>query len=119
MKDRKIKEDLLCGITVAMKVFGGKWKPCILVLIAGGHVRPSQIHRQLPQATPRVLDMQLSELLEMGILSKRTGDGFPLYSEYYLTELGESVLPIVNQLDEWGNTHKEEFHDKFGSAIEL
>jgi len=119
MKPRKIKEDLLCGITLAMKVFGAKWKPCIIVLIAGGHVRPSQIHRQLPQATPRVLDMQLSELLEMGIVSKRTSEGFPLYSEYYLTLLGESVLPIVNHLDDWGNAHKEEFLEKFGSTMQV
>jgi DNA-binding HxlR family transcriptional regulator len=109
MYERKIKEDLTCGITIAMKVFGAKWKPCILTLIANGYGRPSEIHRQLSEATPRVLDMQLTELFEMGIVSKSTGRGFPLFTVYHLTEVGESVLPIVNQLDAWGNEHKNIF----------
>ncbi len=117
MYERKIKEDLTCGITIAMKVFGAKWKPCILTLIANGHGRPSEIHKQLPEATPRVLDMQLTELFEMGILSKSTGRGFPLFTEYYLTEVGESVLPIVDQLDAWGNEHKSKFQGKLKGVL--
>jgi DNA-binding HxlR family transcriptional regulator len=112
MYERKIKEDLTCGITIAMKVFGAKWKPCILALIADGHRRPSEIHRQLSEATPRVLDMQLTELFEMGLLSKRTGQGFPLFTEYYLTQLGETVVPIVTQLDAWGNKYKNIFQGR-------
>jgi DNA-binding HxlR family transcriptional regulator len=112
MYERKIKEDLTCGITIAMKVFGAKWKPCILMLIANGHCRPSEIHAQLPEASPRVLDMQLTELFKMGVVAKRTGKGFPLFSEYYLTDIGETVLPIVNQLDAWGNKHKNIFQRK-------
>lgn len=102
MYEKKIKEDMDCGITVAMKVFGAKWKPCIIDCIAKGYGRPSEIHRRIPEAPPRVLDMQLSELYDMGVVSKTTGTGFPLISEYRLTELGESIVPIVTAIDTWG-----------------
>ena len=108
MYERKIKEDLDCGITLAMKVFGAKWKPCIIDGLAKGLKRPSDLHRYISAATPRVLDMQLKELLEMGVVFKTSGDGFPLYTEYRLTELGESIVPIVNQLEIWGDQYKED-----------
>lgn len=113
MYERKIKDDLDCGITIAMRVFGAKWKPCIIDAIAEGHTRPSEIHRRIPTATPRVLDMQLSELYDLGVVTRRTGDGFPLISEYRLTGMGTSFLPIVRQLEDWGLANKEALKEKF------
>lgn len=112
MYKRKTKDDLDCGITIAMRVFGGKWKPCILSVLEEGFARPSEIHRRIPAATPRVLDMQLSEMYELGIVSRNAGTSFPLVSEYYLTELGKSILPIVHQLDAWGSAYKHELKEK-------
>jgi DNA-binding HxlR family transcriptional regulator len=107
MYERKIKEDLDCGITVAMKIFGGKWKPCILDAISRGAKRPSELHREITTTSPRVIDMQLSELITYGVLSKTIQPGFPLYVEYCLTPLGESILPILAHLNEWGTKNKE------------
>jgi DNA-binding HxlR family transcriptional regulator len=107
MYERKIKEDLDCGITVAMKIFGGKWKPCIIDAISRGAKRPSELHREITSTSPRVIDMQLSELITYGVLSKTIHPGFPLYVEYCLTPLGESILPILAHLNEWGTKNKE------------
>jgi DNA-binding HxlR family transcriptional regulator len=107
MYERKIKEDLDCGITVAMKIFGGKWKPCIIDAISRGTKRPSELHREITTTSPRVIDMQLSELITYGVLSKTIQTGFPLYVEYCLTPLGESILPILAHLNEWGTKNKE------------
>ncbi len=107
MYERKIKEDLDCGITVAMKIFGGKWKPCIIDAISRGAKRPSELHREITSTSPRVIDMQLSELITYGVLSKTIQPGFPLYVEYCLTPLGESILPILAHLNEWGTKNKE------------
>ena len=46
MYERKIPEDLDCGIIVAMKVFGAKWKPCIIDAINRGYNRPRELHRE-------------------------------------------------------------------------
>lgn len=106
MYKRKIKEDLDCGIVVAMKVFGGKWKPCIIDAISRGAKRPSELHREITFTSPRVIDMQLSELMDFGVVTKQTAPGFPLYVEYSLTPLGKSIVPILKQLGEWGMKNK-------------
>jgi DNA-binding HxlR family transcriptional regulator len=106
MYERKIKEDLECGIIVAMKIFGGKWKPCIIDAISRGIKRPSELHREITSTSPRVIDMQLSELVAYGIVSKKIFPGFPLCVEYSLTAVGESIVPILAHLNEWGLKNK-------------
>ena len=106
MYERKIKEDLDCGIIVAMKIFGGKWKPCIVDAISRGIKRPSELHREITSTSPRVIDMQLSELITYGVISKKIYPGFPLCVEYSLTAVGESIVPLLAQLNEWGLKNK-------------
>lgn len=100
--ERKTPEDLDCGVTVFMKVLGAKWKPCIVDLISRGHTRPSEIHKQLVTATPRVVDMQLKELEYYGIVTKKVRKGFPLHVDYSLTDMGKSLLPVIVSMDQWG-----------------
>lgn len=106
MYKRKIEEDLDCGIYVAMKIFGGKWKPCIIDAINRGFCRPSQMHREIKGASARVIDMQLRELEQYGIVSKIMQQGFPLRVDYSLTELGKSILPLLARIGAWGDAHK-------------
>ncbi|WP_316812315.1 helix-turn-helix domain-containing protein [Pedobacter heparinus] len=106
--ERKIPEDLDCGITIFMKAMGAKWKPCIIDAIRQGFTRPSEIHKQIA-ATPRVIDMQLSELEAQGMVAKKLHDGFPLRVNYSLTERGKHLLPIIALMDEWGCLHREIF----------
>jgi DNA-binding HxlR family transcriptional regulator len=107
MYKRKLKEDLDCGLYVTMKVLGAKWKPCIIDAIARGAKRPSEIHRQITSTSPRVLDMQLRELLDFGVVTRINQFGYPLHVEYSLTPLGESMLPVLEQMAKWGQTHQE------------
>lgn len=109
MYERKIPEDLGCGIIVAMKVFGAKWKPCIIDAINRGFNRPSELHRELYMATPRVIDMQLRELEAYGVVFRIVNNGFPLRAEYYLTEMGKTIVPVILQLDRWGKEHSPQF----------
>lgn len=106
MYERKIPEDLDCGINISMKVFGAKWKPCIIDAINRGFLRPSELHKEIASATPRVIDMQLRELEEYQVVYKKVYPGVPLKVEYRLTELGNSILPVIAQLEEWGNRNR-------------
>lgn len=105
MYKRKKEEYLECGIEVASKVFGGRWKPCILDAIYRGMRRPSEMHRYIYNATPRVINMQLKELEQHKIVYKKVYATVPLKTEYYLTEAGEAILPIIAQMDKWGTLH--------------
>ncbi|WP_118974799.1 winged helix-turn-helix transcriptional regulator [Taibaiella koreensis] len=108
MYNRKIEEDLDCGIRVAAKVFGGKWKCCILDAINRGINRPADIGRYITDASARVIEMQLAELLFFGAIEKcAEEDVYPKKSEYRLTPMGESILPILELMDRWGLDHNE------------
>lgn len=105
MYNRKMDEELDCGVRVAFKIFGGKWKLCIIDAINRGIVRPNEIHKSMPGATLRVIEIQLAELLFFGVVEKSAEDVYPKKSEYRLTPLGESILPLLFQIDQWGTTH--------------
>jgi DNA-binding HxlR family transcriptional regulator len=108
MYERKIPEDLECGINITMKVLGGKWKPCIIDSISKNIRRPSELHAAIDGAAPRVINMQLRELEQYGVVDKIIHPGLPLKVEYFLTALGESILPIVLAMDNWGQENREE-----------
>lgn len=107
MYTRKIPQDLDCGIIVTMKVLGGKWKACIVDCINRGIKRPSEMHRSIDTASPRVINMQLNELEECGVISKKVYHGLPLRVEYNLTPIGLSLLPIIEMIDKWGSKNRQ------------
>ncbi|TKC05807.1 winged helix-turn-helix transcriptional regulator [Pedobacter frigoris] len=108
MYNKKMDEELDCGIRVAFKMFGGKWKLCIIDAINRGIARPNEIHKSIVNSTLRVIEMQLAELLFFGVIDKCTDeDIYPKKTEYRLTSLGKSILPILNEIDKWGTVHSE------------
>lgn len=113
MYERKIPIDFSCPLRLTMSFLGPKWKSCILDELRRGPMRPSELHRVLPEATPRVLNLQLKELEEDGFVRKVIYPELPPRSEYYITPLGESLLPIIDAMIAWG----EEHHDLLKSKI--
>jgi DNA-binding HxlR family transcriptional regulator len=107
MYEKKIPENLDCGINIANKLLGGKWKACVIDSISRGLKRPSEIHRDIPEAPARVLNMHLKELEDYQLIGKTIYPGFPLKVEYFLTDIGKSALPIIAAMDKWGTTQRE------------
>jgi DNA-binding HxlR family transcriptional regulator len=106
MYERKIPELLDCGLIVTMKVIGGKWKAWIIKCINDGVRRPSAIHKVMFNVSPRIVNRHLRELEEYGIVYKETYAESPARVEYRLTEVGESVLPVIQVLETWGDKNK-------------
>jgi DNA-binding HxlR family transcriptional regulator len=102
MYQRKIPIDYNCGLTVAMEVVGSKWKFCLLDEISKGIKRPKDLVIAIDGISKRVLQNQLRELEMHGLLSKTIYTEVPLRVEYYLTETGESLLPLIDAIDKWG-----------------
>ncbi len=111
--ERKTPLDLTCGIKLTMGIISAKWKPCLIDMLREGTMRPNEIHKQLPEATPRVLNLQLKELEEHGIVKKVIYPELPPRSEYSLTELGEELLPLLDAIDDWGEAHRDKFEMLF------
>lgn len=114
MYKRKIPLDLSCGIRITMSVIGSKWKPCIIDALRNGSKRPSQLHREIPEAVSRVLDQNLRELEEHGIVVKKIFPELPPHSEYYLTDLGKTLLPVIDFMEDWGEEHRNQFESLKG-----
>ena len=108
MYKKKIPFDIDCGIKITMEVIGGKWKSCIIQELCTGPNRPSELHRLFTEASPRVINQQLKELEMHGIISKKIFMELPPHSEYAITELGKTLLPLIEQLDIWGDSFRPE-----------
>lgn len=113
MHKRKIPLNLECGLDLVAEVLYGKWKFRLLWFINEGHQRPSELQRKIPDASRRVLHMPLKELEEHGLLTKRIYPVVPPKVEYSLTAFGETLIPVISTLGQWGDRHE----DKLRKAI--
>ena len=114
MYERKIPVDLSCPLRLTMSLIGSKWKSCILDELRVATLRPSELHKALPEAAPRVLDLQLKELVDDGLVGKTIYAERPPRSEYFITDLGRSLLPILDAMIAWGVANVELFDNKYG-----
>ncbi|MGG4480436.1 winged helix-turn-helix transcriptional regulator [Paenibacillus illinoisensis] len=94
-------QDTPFGYTVS--VIGGKWKMVILYLLAEGQtVRFNDLKRQIGSITYKMLSSQLKELEADGLVNRKEYPQVPPKVEYSLTAKAESLLPIMEELCEWG-----------------
>ncbi|WP_236668757.1 winged helix-turn-helix transcriptional regulator [Hymenobacter rubidus] len=107
MYQKKIAPDFECGIVLTKEVLNGKWKSSLLYQIAMGVQRPSALQRNIPDATRRVLNVQLNELERHGLISKTIYPQLPPKVEYSLTDFGRTLLPVIEAMTHWGNEHRE------------
>lgn len=107
MYERKILPSLNCGLDLIGEVLYGKWKIRLLWFIHQGHQRPSELQRKIPDATRRVLNIQLKELEEHELVTKIIYPVVPPKVEYSLTEFGKTVIPVLSVLGQWGDENEE------------
>ena len=113
--EKKKPVDLDCPLRLTMSLIESKWKSCILDELRDGKpLRPSEIHKRLSEAAPRVLDIQLKELIEDGLVEKTIYPELPPRSEYVISPLGLSLIPIIDQMLKWGVDHYDIFVKKYG-----
>jgi DNA-binding HxlR family transcriptional regulator len=108
MYQRKNPIELNCGLDLVREVIYGKWKIHLIYFISQGVKRPGDLQRRIPGATRRVLNVQLNQLEQHGLVAKKIYAELPPKVEYALTELGRTVLPVITALGEWGENHQEE-----------
>ena len=107
MYERKILPNLNCGLDLIGEVLYGKWKIRLLWFIDHGHLRPSELQRKIPDATRRVLNIQLKEMEEHELVTKIIYPVVPPKVEYSLTDFGKSLIPVISVLGNWGDENEE------------
>ncbi len=103
----KILPNLNCGLDLIGEVLYGKWKIRLLWFINEGHQRPSELQRKIPDATRRVLNIQLNELEAHDLVTKKIYPVVPPKVEYSLTEFGKTLIPVLSVLGQWADENEE------------
>ena len=115
MYERKLPIEFECGLHLFMEVMNGKWKINLIWCIYNGIKRPGELHRRLPKASRRLLDTQLKQLTDIGIIAKTIFHQRPLKAEYELTALGLTLIPVIAVTAQWGETHRDVLEPLFQS----
>jgi DNA-binding HxlR family transcriptional regulator len=100
MDDKKF----ICPLEFTLNIIGGKWKPLILWRLVNNKVmRYGEIKRSINKVTHKVLSNQLKDLENDGIISRREYPEIPPKVEYSLTEKGITLIPLLQDMVDWGN----------------
>lgn len=79
----------------------------LVILDEFGVMRFNELSRAIPDISPKVLSGHLKTLESIGLVKRILYAEVPPRTEYELTELGKSLIPILNQLSEWGRRNLE------------
>lgn len=96
-----------CPLTAALAAIGGKWKLIILYWLAESPKHFAGLRQVMSGISQKVLTEQLRELVNDGIVKREPQGAIPAPVEYSLTEYGQSVLPLVEDVRLWGREHLE------------
>lgn len=91
-----------CPVETTLELIGGKYKALILWHLSSGTLRFSQLQKAIRSATPRMLTHQLRELEEQALIKRKVYPVVPPKVEYSMTELGQSLMPILSEMRDWG-----------------
>ncbi|AFM27798.1 winged helix-turn-helix transcriptional regulator [Desulfomonile tiedjei] len=109
----KLEKEIMCPIEHGIGIFGGKWKSRIICVLSVNNVmRYNEIKKDLRNITDAVLAAMLKELIADEMINRKQYNEIPPRVEYALTEIGRSVLPILQSICEWSRKHAKEDLDK-------
>ena len=101
----------LCPIEATLDLIGGKYKVVILYHLTGKTLRFNELTRLIPHATPKMLTQQLRELESCKLLVRVVYPVVPPKVEYSLSELGKSLIPILQTMCDWGEVYLRTHED--------
>ncbi len=96
-----------CDVEATLSVIGGRWKPVLVCHLLGGRKRFGELRRLTPNATERMITLQLRELEADEVISRHVYAEVPPRVEYDVTEFGRSLEPILELMQSWGAGFKE------------
>ena len=105
-EQRSIKELPACPVETTLTLIGDKWKVLILRDLMPGTKRFGELKKSIGHVSQKVLTAQLRDMEENGLLHRRTYAEVPPRVEYSLTDLGRSLKPVLDALQEWGARYK-------------
>jgi DNA-binding HxlR family transcriptional regulator len=90
-----------CPAEVTLKYIAGKWRPMIIYWLLQGSMRFNELQRRLGGVTHRTLSKTLKEMEADRLLVRRDYREIPPRVDYSLTELGRSLEPVLQAMEQW------------------
>ena len=91
-----------CPVEATLELIGGKYKALILWHLSEGKLRFSELKKLIPNATAKMLTQQLRELETQKMIHREVFPVIPPKVEYSLTGLGQSLMPVLIAMRDWG-----------------
>ena len=92
----KIRDDYTCPLEIVHDIIKGKWKTIILYQMKDGPKSLSELEHEIEGITQKMLLEQLRELIQFGLVEKKTFEGYPLRVEYSITERrGRKMIEVI------------------------
>ena len=102
------KEELPeCPVATTVQIIGNKWKLLILRNLFSRPWRFNELHKSLEGISQKVLTESLRSMEADGIIIRTVFAEVPPRVEYSLSELGETMRPILDAMEVWGNDYKQ------------
>ncbi|WP_026297177.1 winged helix-turn-helix transcriptional regulator [Paenibacillus daejeonensis] len=109
LKERINLREINCEKELTLAVIGGKWKLIILWHLGlEGTKRFSELKKMIPQITQKMLTNQLRELEEDQLVERKVYAEVPPRVEYSLTAYGQSLMPVLRLMYDWGKQYGEQ-----------
>ena len=96
-----------CDMTYALQLIGGRWKMLIMMHLEKSPFRYGELKKKISHITERMLTLQLREMEEDNIVIRTVYPEVPPRVEYELTKVGRELIPVLLQLSDWGEKHRE------------
>lgn len=102
------KEELPpCPVATCLQLFGNKWKIYIIQQLIEQPYGFNALQRAIPGISQKVLSSNLKEMESAGLITRTVIPETPIRTEYALSDLGNSLMPIIDSMVEWGTDYQE------------
>lgn len=110
MSEQKTAKELpACPVETTLTLIGDKWKVLILRDLLTGTKRFGELKKSIGSVSQKVLTAQLRDMESNGLVTRTVYPEVPPRVEYALTELGQSLKPILDAMWNWGEEYKSTF----------
>lgn len=97
-----------CPVAITVNLIGYKWKLLIIRELLTGTKRFSELHKGVDGISEKVLTENLRRMEDDGLINRKVYPVVPPKVEYSLSELGDTLRPIIDVMGEWGTSYLNE-----------
>lgn len=98
---------MILPVRDALEILSGKWKLPIIIALSFGNKRFSEMAKEIPKITDKMLSKELRDLEANELVKRTVYDTVPVVVEYSMTEYGQSLEKVIMELRDWGIQHRK------------